>query len=416
MVLYTKYYIIIIINKRGVILDKIVIVGSGVAALTAAESIKIKNPKMPVIVIGQEEYLPYNRMRLSKALSDGLSVDSILLKGQDFYTDNGIGFIKGCKVTAINTVEKIVETSLGLKIDYSKLILANGSSPFIPSIENVNINGVFSIREFNDVVKIKDYIKENNVKDVAVIGGGLLGIEAAYSLASSGQGFNVNIIQNSAAVLSRQVDVEGGNLLENIMGENSIKVHKNADTKKILGSSNVQGIEIADGRVIDAQMVIISAGVRANLSIAKDASIETGRGVKVNEFMETSVADVYAAGDVAEFNGKTPGLWPIATEQGRIAGLNAVGEKTAYKPIIPSSMLMVMGINLFSVGDISSEGLTAIKYEEGKYTKLFFNNGVLVGAVLIDNPAKSFAIKAAIDRKRDFSKEISEGSDIYQAL
>ncbi|MEG0481303.1 MAG: FAD-dependent oxidoreductase [Clostridium sp.] len=397
-------------------MDKIVIVGSGVAALTAAESIKIKNPKMPVIVIGQEEYLPYNRMRLSKALSDGLSVDSILLKGQDFYTDNGIGFIKGCKVTAINTVEKIVETSLGLKIDYSKLILANGSSPFIPSIENVNINGVFSIREFNDVVKIKDYIKENNVKDVAVIGGGLLGIEAAYSLASSGQGFNVNIIQNSAAVLSRQVDVEGGNLLENIMGENSIKVHKNADTKKILGSSNVQGIEIADGRVIDAQMVIISAGVRANLSIAKDASIETGRGVKVNEFMETSVADVYAAGDVAEFNGKTPGLWPIATEQGRIAGLNAVGEKTAYKPIIPSSMLMVMGINLFSVGDISSEGLTAIKYEEGKYTKLFFNNGVLVGAVLIDNPAKSFAIKAAIDRKRDFSKEISEGSDIYQAL
>ncbi|MEF9935546.1 NAD(P)/FAD-dependent oxidoreductase [Clostridium sp.] len=397
-------------------MDKIVIVGSGVAALTAAESIKIKNPKMPVIVIGQEEYLPYNRMRLSKALSDGLSVDSILLKGQDFYTDNGIGFIKGCKVTAINTVEKIVETSLGLKIDYSKLILANGSSPFIPSIENVNINGVFSIREFNDVVKIKDYIKENNVKDVAVIGGGLLGIEAAYSLASSGQGFNVNIIQNSAAVLSRQVDVEGGNLLENIMGENSIKVHKNADTKKILGSSNVQGIEIADGRVIDAQMVIISAGVRANLSIAKDASIETGRGVKVNEFMETSVADVYAAGDVAEFNGKTPGLWPIATEQGRIAGLNAVGEKTAYKPIIPSSMLMVMGINLFSVGDISSEGLTAIKYEEGKYTKLFFNNGVLVGAVLIDNPAKSFAIKAAIDGKRDFSKEISEGSDIYQAL
>ncbi|MEG2539946.1 MAG: FAD-dependent oxidoreductase, partial [Clostridium sp.] len=123
-------------------MDKIVIVGSGVAALTAAETIKSKNPKVPVIIIGKEEYLPYNRMRLSKALSDGLNVESILLKGQEFYTDNGIGFIKGCSVTNINTEEKIVETSLGLKIDYSKLILANGSSPFIPSIENVNTNGV----------------------------------------------------------------------------------------------------------------------------------------------------------------------------------------------------------------------------------------------------------------------------------
>ncbi|MEF9952491.1 MAG: FAD-dependent oxidoreductase [Clostridium sp.] len=397
-------------------MDKIVIVGSGIAALTAAETIKTKNPTMPVIVIGQEEYLPYNRMRLSKALSEGLKVDAILLKGQDFYTDNGIGFIKGCKVTSINVEEKTIETSLGLKVEYSKLILANGSSPFVPQIENVNVNGVFSIREFNDVEKIKNYIKDNNVKDVAVIGGGLLGVEAAYSLASSGQGFKVNIIQNSSAVLSRQVDLEGGNLLEGIMNENSIIVHKNADTKKILGTDKVEGIEIADGRVIDAQMVIISAGVRANLGLAKDASIETGRGVKVNEYMETSSKDVYAAGDVAEFNGKTPGLWPIATEQGRIAGLNAIGEVTAYKPVVPSSMLMVMGINLFSVGDILSEGLTSIKYEEGRYTKLFFKDGVIVGAVLIDNPAKSFGIKTAIDSKKDFSKEIANEENIYNLV
>ncbi|MEG0642075.1 MAG: FAD-dependent oxidoreductase [Clostridium sp.] len=397
-------------------MEKIVIVGTGIAALTAAETIKTKNPKMPVIMIGSEDYIPYNRMKLSKALTDNLRVEELYLKGQDWFVDNGIGIIKGAKVISIDVDNKTVETSTGLKIDYSKLIIANGSSPFIPKIDNIEIDGIFSIREFNDIENIKKYINDNKVKDVSVIGGGLLGIEAAYSLSSSEYNLNINIIQNSNRILSRQVDLEGGDILEKIMNKNSITVHKNAETQRFIGDSKVEAIQIQDGRTIQSQVVIISAGVRSNMSIANGTGIELGRGIKVNEFMESSQSDIYAAGDVAELNGKVLGLWPIATEQGRIAGLNSIGESTAYKEVGPSSMLMLMGINVFSIGDIGSDDLTKISYDEGTYTKLFFRDGIIVGAVLIYNPLKALAIKEAIQNRTSYKDKIQSNENIYSIL
>ena len=343
-------------------MEKIVIIGSGVAAISAAETIRKHNKNIGVLIISEEEYYPYIRMQLSKALSNNLNINSIYLKEENWFLDNSIGFIKGQKVVNIDPNSKTVETSMGLNIEYTKLILANGSSPFIPPIENINLNGVFTIRQFKDVENIKKYIKENNVKNVAVIGGGLLGIEAAWSLVSSGQDLKLNIIQNSDRVLSRQVDKQGGDIIENVMNKNSIIVHKNANTKILLGENKVQGLKFEDGREISAEMVIISAGVRSNKNIAKVCGIDVDRGIKVNEYMETSIKDIYAAGDVAELNGKVLGLWPIADNQGKIAGLNSIGIKTSYKEEKPSSMLMVMDMSLFSSGDINSDGLEEILY------------------------------------------------------
>lgn len=397
-------------------MDKIVIVGSGVAALSAAEAIKEKSPKAPVLIIGGEDYIPYIRMRLSKALADGLNIESIYLKSPSWFSENEVGFIKGCKVTSINTKEKIVETSNGLRIDYAKLILANGSSPFIPPIKNVNLKGVFTVREFKDVENIRNYIRENNVKNVSVIGGGLLGIESAWSLTSSGQDLNVSIIQNSNRILSRQVDKEGSDILEKIMKDNSITVYKDADTSELIGEDKVKGIKIEDGREIDADIVIISAGVRSNKALAEECNIEVSRGIKVNEYMETSAIDVYSAGDVAEYNGKVLGLWPIAYEQGKIAGINSLGIKVPYEEVSPSSMLMVMDTSVFSIGDINSEDAKGITYNVGTYTKLFFREGVIVGAVLINNDKKAMEIKDAINEKRSFKEELDLNKDIYNIL
>lgn len=397
-------------------MEKIIIVGSGIAAISAAESIRKHNKNIGILIISEEEYYPYIRMQLSKALSDNINIKSIYLKEENWFVENSIGFIKGQKVISIDSKSKFVETSEGLKIEYTKLILANGSSPFTPPIENVNINGVFTIRQFKDIENIKKYIKENSVENIAVIGGGLLGIEAAWSLVSSGQGLKLNIIQNSDKVLSKQVDKQGGDIIESVMNKNSIIVHKNANTKKILGENKVSGLRFEDGREIKAEMVIISAGVRSNKNIAEKCGINVNRGIIVNEYMETSIKDVYAAGDVAELNEKVLGLWPIADNQGKIAGLNSIGIKSAYKEEKPSSMLMVMDMNVFSIGDINSEGLEEILYNEGTYTKLFFKDSIIVGAVLINNINKSMAIKEAINNKRSFEKELENKENIYNLI
>lgn len=397
-------------------MEKIIIVGSGIAAISAAESIRKHNKNIGILIISEEEYYPYIRMQLSKALSDNINIKSIYLKEENWFVENSIGFIKGQKVISIDSKSKFVETSEGLKIEYTKLILANGSSPFTPPIENININGVFTIRQFKDVENIKKYIKENSVENIAVIGGGLLGIEAAWSLVSSGQGLKLNIIQNSDKVLSKQVDKQGGDIIESVMNKNSIIVHKNANTKKILGENKVSGLRFEDGREIKAEMVIISAGVRSNKNIAEKCGINVNRGIIVNEYMETSIKDVYAAGDVAELNEKVLGLWPIADNQGKIAGLNSIGIKSAYKEEKPSSMLMVMDMNVFSIGDINSEGLEEILYNEGTYTKLFFKDSIIVGAVLINNINKSMAIKEAINNKRSFEKELENKENIYNLI
>lgn len=397
-------------------MDKVVIVGSGIAGLSAAESIKENSPKTPVLIIGKEDYAPYIRMKLSKALADNVDVESIYLKSTSWFGENEIGLIKGCTATNINLEDKVVETSNGLKIDYTKLIIANGSSPFVPPIKNASLKGVFTVREFKDVENIRSYIKENKVKNISVIGGGLLGIESAWSLISSGLDLNVSIIQNSNRILSRQVDKEGSDILEKVMSDNSITVYKDADTSELIGEYKVQGIKIEDGRVIDTDLVIISAGVRSNKQIAEKCGIESGRGIKVNEYMETSVSDVYSAGDAAEYNGKVLGLWPIAYEQGKIAGLSSIGLKVPYKEVSPSSMLMVMDTSVFSIGDINSGDALEVKYNEGTYTKLFFRDEVIVGAVLINSNEKAAIIKNAIDEKRSFKKELDLNENIYSIL
>lgn len=396
-------------------MEKIVIIGSGIAGVTAAETIKENSPNTPVLIISDEEYSPYIRMKLSKGLGSNFSIEGIYIKDPEWYSYNKIGFIKGDRVTNIDSQNKILETENGLKIDYTKLILANGSSPFMPSIENSNIRGVYNVRKFSDVKNINEYIKANSVKNVAIIGGGLLGIEAAWSLVSNNAYLNVNIIQHSDRILSRQVDLEGGRILEDIMNKNNITVYNNADTSSLIGEERVKGIRFKDGREVSSELVIVSAGVRSNKQIADLAGIDTGRGIIVNEYMETSFKDIYAVGDVAEYNGKVLGLWPIAYEQGKIAGFNSIGVKQSYKEVSPSSVLMVMNTSVFSVGDISSEN-KCLLYSEGLYTKLFFKDSIIVGAVLMNNPTKISFIKDAINSKRSFEKELANGENIYNLL
>ena len=216
-------------------------------------------------------------------------------------------------------------------------------------------------------------------------------------------------------LLPRQLDEEGSLILEGLINDNGMAVYKGDGVKEILGEEHASRIVLNSGRVIDAELIIISAGVRSNLDLAKALNISVNRGILVDKHMKTSKEGIFAAGDCAEYNGMVYGIWPIATEQGKIAGLNVLGRAEEYREIVPSNLLNVIGINVFSTGDIS-ESSDTIKYDRGLYTKLFMKDNSICGAILIGDTKKGFALKKAIEEKRDFGREISMNIDLLSII
>lgn len=395
-------------------MENVIIIGGGIAGLTAAETIRKQNKSINISIITDEDYYPYSRIKLSKYINREINYNDLYIHGEKWYNDMNINVMTSTRVNKIDKIKKRIILDNENVVQYDKLIIACGSSNFIPPFPNVNLNGVFSIRNINDIKRIQRYIAENKVKNIGVIGGGLLGIEAAWGLKSSGD-FNVSIIETAPRLLPRQLDVEGSLILEKMINDNGMNVYKGDGVKEILGDGKVTGISLNSGNVVDAELIIISTGVRSNLSIAKDAELAVNRGIVVDKYMKTSQEDIFAAGDCAEYNGMVYGIWPVAMEQGKIAGKNLAGASEEYKEIVPSNLLQVMGINIFSTGDIS-EGNSYIKYDNGLYTKLFINNNMICGAILIGETKKGFALKKAIEEKRDFSSEISSGINLLSII
>lgn len=395
-------------------MKKVIIIGGGIAGLTAAETIRKTDESVEISIITDEGYFPYSRIKLSRYINSEINFNDLYIHKQNWYNEKNINMFLSKKVKKIDLIKKEILIDNGKVLDYDKLIIASGSSNFIPPIPNVNINGVFSVRNIGDIESIQRYIKENKVKSIGIIGGGLLGIEAAWGLKSSGD-FNISIIEAAPRLLPRQLDEEGSLILEKLINDNGVAVYKGTGVKEILGKTLVSGIALNDGTIVGADLVIVSAGVRSNLGLAKDMGIAVNRGIVVDEFMKTSREDIFAAGDCAEYNGMVYGIWPVALEQGRIAGLNTAGINEGYKEIVPSNMLQVMGINVFSAGDIS-ESNTSVKYDAGLYTKLFIKDNSICGAILIGDTKKGFALKKAIEEKRDFSSEISQNINLLSII
>lgn len=395
-------------------MEKIVIIGGGIAGLTAAETIRKAQSPVQLSIITDEDYYPYSRIKLSKYINSEINFDDLYIHKENWYNEKNITVLLSKKVEKIEAANKKVVMNNGDTLDYDKLIIASGSSNFIPPISNVNLKGVFSVRNINDILSIQKYIKENKVKNVGVIGGGLLGIEAAWGLKSSGD-FNVSIIETAPRLLPRQLDEEGSLIMEKLINDNGMTVYKGDGVKEILGEDLVSGIALNSGSIIDAELITVSTGVRSNLALAKDIGIPVNRGIVVDKYMKTNLEDIFSAGDCAEYNGMVYGIWPVATEQGRVAGLNVLDKAEEYKEIVPSNMLQVIGINVFSTGDISENNNT-VKYDTGLYTKLFLKDNLICGAILIGDTKKGFALKKAIEEKRDFSSEISKGINLLSII
>jgi nitrite reductase (NADH) large subunit len=382
----------------------IIIVGNGVAGITAARIIKEKDPKSNVSVYTEENHHYYPRPRLYDILSGKAEPHDIYTFSDEWYTKKGIKVHLNKRALRIESEKKELVLEDNSKIHFDKLLLANGASSFVPPIKGSDKKGTFTLRSIKDALIIKDYTRKT--KKSIVIGGGLLGLEFASSLRKLGQ--QVTVVEIFSRLLPRQLDQDAAKLLKDRISSQGINIFLDSKTAEIIGKQNVSGILLDSGQKISGELVLISAGVRPNIKLASESGIKVNRGVLVDQYLQTSADDVYAAGDITEFEEKLYGIIPAALDQANIAAVNMLEKKQKiYNSTIPTSTLKVVGVDLTSMGIVNPEEK---KYEEikridtqnGIYKKLVLEKGKIVGAILLG------------DRKgvTSITKLMAQGTDI----
>jgi flavorubredoxin len=391
-----------IIKEKKDTNKKIVVIGSGVSAINCVDEIRKRDKSCQIDIITEEKEYPYYRTKLTNMIYENYPENQLFLKPKSFYNDNNINFKFNTKVTKIDPENSSIITQKNENIKYDILVLAIGSSNFIPEMYNTNLNGVFNIRTLEDINKIKEYVKDK--KNITIVGGGLLGLEAAWNFNRLKK--DVTVVEYFQRLLPRQLDTNGSNiLLDNIL-ESNTKVCLGATISKIEGNKDINKVIIKyEENVeteIDTDALIVSIGVRANISLAKAANIKTNRGIIVNEFMQTNYENIYAIGDCAEFNENNITIWPIAMEMGRCAGKNIAGEKNEYKGFFASNFLNSFNTTLFSAGEIIDHHNNCFEFinkEKEIYKKILFKNDIIIGCILIKETKDSSFLSNAIAKK-----------------
>lgn len=355
------------------------IVGAGIAGVTAAKEIRKHDKEGSILLLGNEKVRPYFRIQLTAILGDDAPEIPYLDK-EGWEEKLALDVKAGAEVVSVDFDAMTVTLADGEKIQGEKILLANGSHSSVPPFKNNELKGIFTLRNWDDLMTIQSYIKGfEDTKHIAVIGGGLLGLEAANSLKKSGH--VVAIINRSEYLLSKQLDRELGMMLNEEMKDLGFMVFTEKSTKAFIGEDEVRGIEFDDGTAADFDMVLISAGVRPNTELFKDTGLEVNKGVIVDSHLMTNKANVWAAGDVAEVEGRVMGIWPASRAMGKVAGANMAGGDGTYENPKAHTKLDLDTIQIFSAGKIG-EG-DVYFYDDGDiHHRLYATDGRVTGAVL----------------------------------
>ncbi|NLY70716.1 MAG: FAD-dependent oxidoreductase [Clostridiales bacterium] len=390
--------------------ETIIIIGNGPAGTTACEEIRKRNPVANIEIISSEDCLGYNRPMLTKGILANVDVPDFYIKDEEWFKKNNVKVTLDTSCVTIDPDNKTIELSNGETRKFDKLIIASGSSSFIPPIEGVDKKGVYAIRSLKDVKEIQAALA--NAEKVVVIGGGVLGLEAAWEIRKAGK--DVTIVQNSNFLMDRQLDNKGSDILRKLTEANGIKVSAGIGAAAIVGDDKVTGVKMKDESILEADMVIFSTGVRPNLKLVESSGIEVDRFIVVNDKMETNKKDIYAAGDCAVYNGVSYGIWNQAIDMGKVAGANASGDSLTYETIIPSNSFIGMGTSVFSVGDPGKnsnvEYVSVEKFDEENmiYEKLYFKDDKFCGGILIGDVSKSPQLLEAYKNQESFSSLIEK--------
>jgi nitrite reductase [NAD(P)H] large subunit len=364
--------------------EALVIVGNGMAAARLVDEIgKVALGRYAIAVIGAEPRLAYNRVLLSSVLAGETPSHELELKPAGWWRDRGVTLKYGCPVTEIDPGRREIRIAGDESVEFSKLVLATGSTPLRLDVPGSELSGVHAFRDSRDVDLLLALAAAK--KRVVVIGGGLLGLEAAYGLAKAGA--PVTLIHLMDRLMERQLDGPAAALLKSLIEPKGIEILLSANTARILGESRVEGIELMDGKRIEAEAVIFAAGVRPNVALAREAGIAANRGIIVDDQMQTGSPGIFALGECAEHRGICYGLVEPAYEQARVLAMHLAGRHAAYHGSVVATNLKVSGVNVFSAGDFlggeGSEAIVLSDIKRGTYKKLVISDGRLTGAVLV---------------------------------
>jgi nitrite reductase (NADH) large subunit len=364
--------------------EPLVIVGNGMAAARLVDELaKTALGRYAVAVIGDEPRLAYNRVLLSSVLAGETASHEIELRPAAWWRDRGVTVKYGSVVSEIDVGRRELKIAGEESIEFSRLVLATGSAPLRLNVPGADLSGVHTFRDSRDVDLLLTLAAKK--KRVVVVGGGLLGLEAAYGLAKAGA--PVTLVHLMDRLMERQLDPPAAALLKSLVEKKGIQILLTASTARIHGGTCVEGVELADGRRIEADAVIFAAGIRPNTQLAKDAGISVNRGIVVDDQLQTSIPGIFALGECAEHRGICYGLVEPAYEQGRVLARHLAARDAAYQGSVVATNLKVSGVSVFSAGDfLGAEGSEAILLSDvrrGTYKKLVIADGRLAGAVLI---------------------------------
>ncbi len=376
------------ITNTGVSQDKLrlVLIGNGLAGMRCLEDLLDMAPdRYEVTVIGEEPWGNYNRIMLSPVLSGEKTIEDIMLHPPKWYDDKGIKFIASDKAVKIDRPRKVVYTEKGQTVDYDRLILATGSAPFIPPVQGVDLKGVLTFRDIYDVNTMIEYCVSKT--NAVVIGGGLLGLEAAYGLKQ--RGMNVTVLHLMDRIMERQLDGRASQLLRHSIEQKGIQIITEANTEALIGDENghVKQIRLKDDTVLDADLVVFAVGIRPNIALAQSAGLRCNRGVLVNDTMQTFDPSIYAVGECIEHRGQTFGLVEPLWGQAFICATHLAehGSLTFKAPTVPTQ-LKVSGVDVFSAGNFEPkddyEDIILNDEKRQIYKRIIIQSDRVIGAVL----------------------------------
>jgi nitrite reductase (NADH) large subunit len=368
--------------------EPLVVVGNGMAAARLVDELtKAAQGRYAIAVIGDEPRLAYNRVLLSSVLAGETASHDIELRPAGWWRDRGVTLKYGCVAAEIDVGRRELKIANEESIAFSRLVLATGSTPLRLGVPGADLAGVHTFRDCRDVDLLLTLAALK--KRVVVVGGGLLGLEAAYGLAKAGA--SVSLIHLMDRLMERQLDAPAAELLKSLVERKGIRILLNANTARLHGETRVEGIELSDGRRIEADAVIFAAGIRPNVVLAKDAGIPVNRGIVVDDYLQTGAPDIFALGECAEHRGICYGLVEPAYEQARVLAQHLAGGAASYRGSVVATNLKVSGVSVFSAGDFmgadGSETIVLNDVRGGTYKKLVIADGRLTGAVLVGDVA-----------------------------
>ncbi|TVV75117.1 nitrite reductase large subunit NirB [Sphingomonas solaris] len=368
--------------------EHLVVIGNGMAGCRAVEELLERDPgRYAVTIIGAESLVNYNRIMLSPVLAGEKTFDQIVINDHAWYEGNNIRLITGDPVVGIDREARVVRSESGVEATYDKLLIATGSDPFIIPVPGKDLPGVITFRDMRDVEHMLDAAGRGG--DAVVIGGGLLGLEAAHGL--SLRGMKVTVIHLMGTLMERQLDEAAGWLLKSELERRGQTILTEANTAEIVGDTHVEGVRLKDGTLIPASLVVMAVGIRPNTKIAAAAGLAVGRGIMVDDHMVTSDPDILAVGECVEHDGQVYGLVAPLWDMCRALADGLVEQHSGYRGSVTSTKLKVSGIDVFSAGDFSggdgAEDIVMRDAARGIYKRVVVKDDRIVGAVLYGDTA-----------------------------